>query len=136
MLRPDIRSVGGHRLSGRPTGRTLLGMLPAFKEVQSPASNSTGGKEAQTDRRRNGDGGGQEAGTPSGNGTACSRSTAADISPLPLRDFGQTDYDTSRNRLAEITSPLRAVWHVPRLSGKLHCRRTPFRMAVAGAESP
>ena len=38
--------------------------------------------------------------------------------------------------LAEITSPLRAVWHVPRLSGKLHCRRTPFRMAVAGAESP
>ena len=53
------------------------------------------------------------------------------VTPLPLRDSRQTAYDTSRNRSAGITSPLRAVWR-----GELRFTKTAVRTPFFGWLSP
>ena len=80
-------SLRGSRRDGLLLGDRLVGWLSAGRR------RGTGRMRHQAVQQPK-----QEAGTPSGNGLACSRSTAADISPLPLREFGQTEYDTSRNQ--------------------------------------
>ena len=114
LLRLYIRSVGSGKGPGRPTGRTLLGIGPAYLlYTQSPQKSSRMEKfqswieiprKSNGKVEINGDGGGKSSSTPPGNGRMLEKHGCG--KHLPLRESGQ---DMSKNRSAGFTSPLRAV---------------------------